>query len=152
MIQTGIKAPDFVLEDQNGEKISLNQFRDKSVLLSFHPLAWTSVCSEQMKALESSFEIFEKFNVMPLGINVDPVPSKKAWAENLGLKKLKILSDFWPHGKTAENYGIFRTENGFSERANIIISPEREIILTKLYKIPELPELSEIIGFISRER
>ena len=51
MIAVGAKAPDFSLEDQNGNKVTLSQFKGKKVLLSWHPLAWTSVCTDQMRAL-----------------------------------------------------------------------------------------------------
>ena len=52
MIAVGAKAPDFTLEDQHGNKVSLSDFKGRKVLLSWHPLAWTSVCTDQMRALE----------------------------------------------------------------------------------------------------
>ncbi len=148
MLQVGSFAPDFSLKDQNGETLQLSQLKGKKVLLSFHPLAWTSVCADQMKSLHENYDEFEKLNTVPLGLSVDPVPSKKAWAEALGLKKLKILSDFWPHGEVAKLYGIFREKDGFSERANIIIDENGKIVFFKVYPIRELPDITEIIQFI----
>ena len=66
-----------------------------------------------MKVLEENYEKFESLNVVPVGISVDSVPAKKAWAEHMGLKKLRILSDFWPHGEVAKLYGIFREKMEF---------------------------------------
>lgn len=148
MLQVGSIALDFSLKDQNGETIQLSQFRGKKVLLSFHPLAWTSVCADQMKSLEENYNEFEKLNTLPLGLSVDPVPSKKAWAESLSLERLKILSDFWPHGEVARLYGIFREKEGFSERANVIVDEDGKIIFFKVYPIRELPNINEIIQFI----
>jgi len=144
----GEKAPDFVLKDQNGEEFKLSDFRGKKVLLSFHPLAWTGICEKQMRALEENYEKFETLNVLPVGISVDPVPSKKAWAEHMGLKKLRILSDFWPHGEIAKLYGLFREKDGISERANVLVDEEGKIAFYKVYPIGELPNLEEIFEFL----
>ncbi|NJE10495.1 peroxiredoxin [Thermococcus sp. MAR1] len=147
-MKIGEHAPDFVLKDQDGEEFRLGDFRGKKVLLSFHPLAWTGICEKQMKALEENYERFESLNVVPVGISVDPVPSKKAWAEHIGLKKLRILSDFWPHGEVAKLYGLFREKEGFSERANVLIDEEGKVAFFKVYPIREVPDLGEILGLL----
>ncbi len=148
MLAIGSMAPEFALKDQDGNEIRLSKLRSKKVLLSFHPLAWTSVCADQMKSLELAYEEFQSLNVLPIGISVDPVPSKKAWAESLGLKKLRIISDFWPHGEVAKAFGIFRDRDGFSERANILIDEEGKIVWFKVYPIRQLPDLGEILSFL----
>ncbi|QDA31364.1 peroxiredoxin [Thermococcus indicus] len=147
-MKIGEEAPDFVLKDQNGEDFRLSDFRGKKVLLSFHPLAWTGICEKQMKALEENHERFEGLNVVPVGISVDPVPSKKAWAEHIGLKKLRILSDFWPHGGVAKLYGLFCEKEGFSERANVLIDEEGKVAFFKVYPIREVPDLEEIFKLL----
>ena len=147
-VKTGVKAKDFTLSDQDGKDVRLYGLKGKKVLLSFHPLAWTSVCAEQMKSLEKNMERFRDLNTVPLGISVDTVPSKKAWAEVLDIKETKLLSDFWPHGKVAGLYGIFREKEGFSERANIIIDEKQNVVFVKVYPIAQLPDIEEIIGFI----
>ena len=103
-----------------------------------------------MRALEENYEKFESLNVVPVGISVDPIPSKKAWAEHMGLKKLRILSDFWPHGEVAKLYGIFRERDGISERANVLVDEDGKIIFFKVYPIRELPDLDEISEFLQR--
>lgn len=142
------KYIDFNLKDQDGKVVTLLNLKGKKILLSFHPLAWTSICAKQMKDLDKNFSEFEKLNVYPLGISVDSVPCKKAWADSLNLNNLKILSDFWPHGDVAKLYGIFREKEGFSERANIIIDENGKIIFIKIYPISELPNLDEIFDFL----
>ncbi len=149
-LEINTPAPDFSIKDQNGEEFKISHHKNKKILLSFHPLAWTSICAKQMLSLEENYEKFIELNTLPVGISVDPVPSKKAWAENLGLKRLKILSDFWPHGEVAKLYKIFREEDGFSERANIIIDEEGKIIFFKIYPIRELPDIEEIINFLRK--
>lgn len=80
MIKVGMQAPDFTLEDNKGGKVSLKDLAGKKVLLSWHPLAWTSVCTDQMRALEANRERFAKLNTVALGLSVDPAASKTAWA------------------------------------------------------------------------
>ena len=110
--KAGEKAPDFSLFDHNKKEFILSNFKGKRVLLSFHPLAWTSVCAEQMKSLEKHYKEFEELNTVAVGINVDSIPSKKAWADSLGIKNTRLLSDFWPHGKIASLYNLFREKEG----------------------------------------
>lgn len=144
-VKTGSKAKDFKLNDQDGKEIELSSLKGKKVLLSFHPLAWTNVCAEQMKYIEQNLARFDESNTVALGMSVDTVPSKKAWAKELGIKNTKLLSDFWPHGKVSGLYGIFREKEGFSERANIIIDEYGIVVFVKVYPISQLPDIEEII-------
>ncbi len=147
-IEAGEKAPEFELKDHEDEKTNLSDFDGERVLLSFHPLAWTSVCRNQMVDLENNFQKFLEENVVPLGISIDPQPSKQAWAEELGLKNIRLLSDFWPHGETAKKYGIFRDKEGFSERANILIDEEGNIEFIKIYQLGERPDIEELLNLV----
>jgi peroxiredoxin len=143
--KVGDNALDFSLNDQNEEEFTLSAFKGKKVLLSFHPLAWTPVCSEQMKSLEKNKDIFDSLNAVAVGVSIDTVPSKKAWAKSLGIKNTRLLSDFWPHGKVAETYGIFRIKDGFSERANVIVDERQKVVFFKIYELGQLPDIHEVI-------
>lgn len=147
--EIGDVLEDFELSDQDGEKLRLSDLRGKRVLLSFHPLAWTGICTKQMEALEEAMERFDSMGVVPLGISVDAVPSKKAWAEDMGLERLRILSDFWPHGRLARSADIFIGRMGVSGRANIALDEEGRVIMRKVYEIKELPDLEEVLAELS---
>src|SRR5665647_2210106 len=84
-IKVGDGFRDFSLKDQNGKDFKLSEQAGKRVLLSFHPLAWTSVCAEQMKSLEANKKTFDSLNTVAVGLSVDSVPTKKAWATSLGI-------------------------------------------------------------------
>lgn len=148
MLKIDNKALEFILKDENENEISLSNFEGKNVLLSFHPLAWTSICADQMIILEENYSRFEKLNTVPFGISVDPVPSKKAWKKDLGIKKLILLSDFWPHGEIAKKYDLFLDEKGISKRANVLINDKQEIEFIKIYPITELPDIEEIFKYL----
>lgn len=150
-IAVGDMAPDFVLKDNRVQDVRLSDYRGKKVLLSWHPLAWTGVCAEQMKALEANLAEFEKYNTVPLGMSIDSYPSKNAWAKELGIANLKLLADFWPHGKVAQDYGLFIEEKGFSERANVLIDETGKVIWVKTYDIPVLPDIAEVLAKVRGE-
>jgi peroxiredoxin len=67
------------------------------------------------------------------------------------VKSISLLADFWPHGGVAEQYGIFREENGVSERANIIVDESQKIASIKIYENSQLPDIEEIIEFLKKK-
>jgi len=147
-VMKGEMAPDFTLKDHKGNDFRLSSMQGKRVLLSFHPLAWTGVCAKQMQALESHKGTFAALNTEAVGISVDSVPTKKAWADDLGIKQTRLLSDFWPHGQVARLYGLFREQDGFAQRANVIVDEEGKVVFSKVYEISQLPDLDEITGVL----
>lgn len=144
-INVGDIAPDFTLKDQNEQEVTLSALRGKKVVLSFHPLAWTRVCAIQMQDLEKHRAEMERLGAVALGLSVDAVPTKKAWAESLGIQETRLLADFWPHGAVAQAYGIFREKNGFSERAVFIVDAEGVVRFKKIYPMREVPDIQEIL-------
>ena len=148
VVQQGKKVKDFSLKDQNGQDFHLSEYRGEKVLLSFHPLAWTPVCAKQMQTLEKNKRSLDKLNTVAVGLSVDSVPSKAAWAKSLRIKNTRLLADFWPHGGVAKSMGLLRAE-GFSERANVIVDETGKIIFVKIYPIRELPDIGEILRVLT---
>lgn len=134
-IKVGDKIRDFSLKDQNGKDFKISEQAGKRVLLSFHPLAWTSVCAEQMKSLEANKKTFDALNTIAVGLSVDSVPTKNAWANSLGIVDTRILADFWPHGGVASLYGLFRDVEGFSQRANVLVNEDGKVVFVKDYEL-----------------
>lgn len=149
IISIGSDAPNFTLKDQDNRDFHLSGYRAKKILLSFHPLAWMGICASQMKALEKCKDILNRLNTIAVGISVDSVQTIAEWAKNLGIKNTLLLSDFWPHGKVASLYDIFREQEGYSGRANIIIDNNQKIAFIKIYEMTQLPDIKEIIDFLN---
>lgn len=149
LIQVGDTAPDFSLKDNQDQIIRLSDFRGKKVLLSWHPLAWTGICTDQMRSLQVNWETFQELNTVPLGLSVDSAASKKIWSAVLLIKNVSLPADFWPHGQVAQEYGIFIEKTGTSERANIIVDENGIVKWVKVYPIKQLPDISEVIQVLS---
>ncbi|AKN30887.1 thioredoxin peroxidase [Clostridium carboxidivorans P7] len=149
LIKLGSTAPNFSLEDNHDKIINLSNYRGKKVLLSWHPLAWTPVCTDQMRSLENNWDNLQSLNTIAFGLSVDAQPCKKAWATAIVLNNLSILSDFWPHGKVTQDYGLFIQNDGISERANIIIDENGIVKWVKVYPMSQLPDINEVFQALS---
>lgn len=150
ILNVGDVAPDFTLKDHNGEQVTLSSLRGKKVVLSFHPLAWTRVCTIQMQDLEQHKADFDRLDAVALGLSVDSAPSKKAWADDIGVVQTPLLADFWPHGEVARLYGIFRERHGSSERAVLIVDEGGVIRFKKVYPTAQVPDIQEILEALER--
>jgi peroxiredoxin len=82
---------------------------------------------------------FEAVDTQVLGISVDSTATNDAWAKSLGVEKVLLLSDFWPHGEVAQQYGVLRP-HGYTERATFIVDKEGIIRYMHIYDINELPD------------
>ena len=98
----GAVAPEFTLEDQNGKKISLKDFRGKKVVVYFYPKAMTPGCTVQACSLRDSSADLKKHQIVVLGISADPVKKLKQFEEKDKLN-FTLLSD--PDHKVCEAYG-----------------------------------------------
>jgi len=136
----------FTLQDQNDQAVSFADLKGQKFLLSFHPLAWTSVCAKQMQDLDSMYDQFKAKGITPFGVSIDHLYCKKAWADSLGLSKLQLLADFWPHGALAEALGCFIPKAGMSGRSNFLIGGDGEVVWSKRHEIKEQPDFKAILA------
>jgi len=119
-LQLNKPAPEFTLPDGNRTKVNLKDFRGKSVVLAFYPADWSPVCTNELAIIQETLEDIRGYNAEVLAISVDNVWSHKAWAQQQHIS-FPLLSDFWPHGEVARTYGVFRDEDGISNRALFFI-------------------------------
>ena len=144
-VKLGEKAPGFTLPSVSGEKVSLKDyFGKKNVVLSFVPAAWTPVCSDQWPGYNIVKDLFDAHDAILLGITVDNIPTLFSWTNQMGQLWFPVLSDFWPHGQTAEKYGILRTD-GTSERALFVIDKKGVIRYIDVHDINERPPLESLV-------
>ena len=105
MLETGIKAPDFELPDQDGKLVSLEAYRGKKVILYFYSKDNTAGCTKQACAYSANAEKFREKGVEILGVSKDSVASHRKFADKNELK-ITLLSD--PERKTIEAYDVWK--------------------------------------------
>jgi glutaredoxin len=93
---------------------------------------------------------FAGLNAQVLGISVDHVHCLRAWADSLGKINYPLLSDFWPHGEVARNYGVMREPDGHSERAILIIDAKGVIQYVDVHDIGNQPSNDVLIAELRR--
>jgi peroxiredoxin len=126
MIAAGKPAPEFTLRNQDGEQVSLSEYRGRKVLLVFYPLDFSPVCSDQLSIYqEVKGEIAEK-GVELVGISVDHGFAHKAFQEKLGIDT-PLLADFEPKGEVARAYGAYIEQTGHANRSLVLVDEEGRV-------------------------
>ncbi|PZS24303.1 MAG: peroxiredoxin [Pseudonocardiales bacterium] len=121
-LQVGDQAPDFTLNDQNNQERTLSEFRgDRNVLVVFYPLAFSGICTGELDQLRE--DLAEFADVQVLAVSVDSVYTLKAWSNQQGYD-FPLLADFWPHGKVAQDYGVFNDHAGIANRGTFLVDTQ----------------------------
>ncbi|ACZ42582.1 alkyl hydroperoxide reductase/ Thiol specific antioxidant/ Mal allergen [Thermobaculum terrenum ATCC BAA-798] len=107
MVSEGNVAPDFTLPDENGNQVSLSQFRGRKVILYFYPKDDTPGCTTEACGIRDSFPNFEASGAVVLGVSPDSVESHKKFKEKYNLP-FTLLAD--TDHKVAEMYGVWGTK------------------------------------------
>ena len=105
MLEAGMKAPDFTLNDKNGNAVSLSDFKGRKVVLYFYPRDNTPGCTRQACAFAGLHGEFKKKNVEVIGISKDSVASHAKFSEKHGLDFV-LLSD--PELIAIQAYGVWQ--------------------------------------------
>ena len=116
----GTEAPDFSLHATPDQSVSLSSLRGGPVVLAFYPADWSPVCGDQMALYNEVLPEFHRFNAELLGVSVDGTWCHLAFAAERRLH-FPLLSDFEPKGRVARLYGVYRDEDGTTERALFVI-------------------------------
>ena len=87
-----------------------------------------------------------------VGISCDSTYTLKAWADSLGGVEYPLCSDFWPHGKVTQAYGVFNSEVGRPERAIIVVDGEGVVRYIDVHQLREVPDEAEIAEALEKLR
>jgi peroxiredoxin len=143
-------APDFSLLSQEGKPLTLGEFRGSNVMLAFYPADWTPVCTHELALFQETLDDIRDHHCQVLGISVDSHHTHRAWAKTQHLT-FPLLADFWPHGGVARQYGVFREQDGVSERALFFVDPGGLVFDTWVSEDPNIaPGLDIVFGTLER--
>jgi peroxiredoxin len=142
-VAVGEQAPDFELNDQHGTPVRLSSFRGaKNVVLVFYPLAFSGVCTGELRAIRDEFGEAARDDVEVLTVSVDSTYALRTWSDAEHFE-FGLLSDFWPHGAVAKLYGVFDPERGFATRGTFIIDKDGVVRWKVVNPAPQARDLAE---------
>lgn len=140
MLTEKIKAPDFTLNDKDGNHVSLSDFKGKKVVLYFYPKDNTPGCTRQACAFATSYNEFRDNNIQVIGISKDSITSHKKFAEKHDLPFILLSDpelsaikayDVWAEKKMCGkvSFGVVRStyiidENGYIEKVMPKVKPD----------------------------
>ncbi|MGY1750912.1 peroxiredoxin [Modestobacter sp. SYSU DS0511] len=130
-LSVGDVAPEFSLPDQDKQVVSLSGLRGAPVLVVFYPFAFSGTCTGELCQLRDDLATYTRAGVQVVAISTDPVFSLKAFREKEGLP-FPLLSDFWPHGSTAQAYGVFNERAGMALRGTFLIDADGVVAFTEV--------------------
>ncbi|RDI72757.1 thioredoxin-dependent thiol peroxidase [Halopelagius longus] len=132
MLSVGDEAPDFELQDQDGETVSLSDYRGDYVVVYFYPRANTPGCTTEACGFRDEWDEFEKRDVAVLGVSDDPVSDLKEFEDDHDLP-FPLLSD--EDGEVASAYDSYGEKNMFGNtfdgvfRNTYVVGPDGDIVL-----------------------
>ena len=112
MLEKGMPAPDFTLNDKDGNPVSLSDFRGKKVVLYFYPKDNTPGCTRQACAFAGAYEDFRNRNVEVIGVSRDSAASHIRFAEKYNLPFI-LLTD--PERQAIEAYGVWQEKKQYGK-------------------------------------
>lgn len=130
MLEIGTKAPDFTLQDKEGQKVHLSDFAGKRVVLYFYPRDNTPGCTRQACAFAENFEEFRRRDIVVIGISKDSVASHEKFARKYNLP-FRLLSD--PELQAIQAYGVWQEKKLYGKvsmgvvRTTYIIDPQGNV-------------------------
>ena len=105
MLEVGTKAPEFTLQDKDGNAVSLSDFAGRKVVLYFYPKDNTPGCTRQACAFAAAYNDFKAKDVVVIGVSKDSTASHQKFAEKHGLPFI-LLSD--PQLTAIQAYGVWQ--------------------------------------------
>lgn len=129
MIEVGAEAPAFTLRNQEGEDVSLADYRGRKVLLVFYPMDFSPVCSDQLSIYQEVKPELAAKGLELVGISIDHVYAHKAFQEKLGIDTT-LLADFEPKGEVSRAYGSYLDGPGIANRTLVLVDEDGKVAWT----------------------
>lgn len=153
MLEIGMKAPDFTLQDKDGNQVALSDFAGKKVVLYFYPRDNTPGCTRQACAFAQNYDGFKERGVEVIGISKDSVASHAKFADKHELPFL-LLSD--PGLVAIQGYDVWKEKKLYGKismgvvRTTYVID-ENGIIEKVMPKVKPDTNAAEILAYLDGE-
>ena len=154
MLETGVKAPEFTLSDQAGNRVSLSDFLGRRVVLYFYPKDNTPGCTRQACAFAAAYEAFRAQDVVVIGVSKDSAASHARFAAKYNLPFI-LLSD--PELQAIQAYGVWQEKKLYGKvsmgvvRTTYVID-EQGMIEKVMPKVKPDTNAAEILSYLAGDR
>lgn len=152
MLETGIKAPDFTLQDKDGNSVSLSDFKGKKVVLYFYPRDNTPGCTRQALGFSELYDRFKAVGAEVIGVSKDSVASHAKFAQKHDLPFV-LLSD--TQLEAIQAYDVWQEKKLYGKvsmgvvRTAYVID-ENGIVIKAMPKVKPDSNASEILEFLEK--
>ena len=131
--EIGSPAPAFSLLDQSKNPVSSDSLMGQKGLVVFIPFPFTGNCEAELCMIRDRLADLNDLDANVVAITCDTVPANNHWSNENGFQ-FPVLSDFWPHGVTAQAYGAFNDKTGSANRYTFVLDADgvvRDVINTE---------------------
>jgi peroxiredoxin len=122
-VQIGSLAPAFSLLDQDRNVVTLNGFEGRKTVIVFIPFPFTGICDGEACAIRDNLTALGGLGASVVAITCHAVQINKKWSDENGFT-FPVLSDFWPHGTVATEYGAFNEKVGVANRMSFVLDAD----------------------------
>lgn len=126
-LQIGDPAPDFTLNDDQGTPVTLSGLRGRNVVLVFYPLAFSPVCTGELKDISKAIDKYDAAGAEVFGVSVDSKWTLAAFRRDEGIAA-RLLADFQPRGEVARLYDTYIEDAGIANRSTFVIDKDGRIV------------------------
>lgn len=148
------KAPDFTLQNTEGNEISLSDFKGKNVVLLFFPLAFSGTCTEELCTTRDNMKLYNSMNVEVIGISIDSFFTLRAFKKSQNLN-FTLLSDF--NREVSSEYNVLYDDyfgmKGVAKRASFVIDRQGTIrhreVLEDSGQLPDFSQIQQVLAQLS---
>ena len=154
MLEVGMKAPEFTLNDKDGNTVSLSDFLGRKVVVYFYPKDSTPGCTRQACAFAAAYEDFKARDTAVIGISKDSALSHQKFAQKYDLPFI-LLSD--PERQAIEPYGVWQEKKLYGKvsmgvvRSTYLID-EQGVIARVMPKVKPDTNAAEILAYLAGEK
>ena len=148
--QIGDKIPSFTLQDTEGNQVTIEAGTNNHTVLLFFPLAFSSVCTDELCSVRDNMKLYESLDAKVYGISIDSFFSLKAFKQSQNLN-FTLLSDF--NKVQSNNFGVLNDDffgmNGVAKRSAFVLDGDMKLVHSEILEdagnLPNFDKINEAL-------
>lgn len=149
--QIGDTIPSFTLQDTEGNQVTIQAGPNKHTVILFFPLAFSSVCTEELCSVRDNMKLYEALDAAVYGISIDSFFSLKAFKQSQNLN-FTLLSDF--NKVQSTSFGVLNNDHfgmiGVAKRSAFVLDKDMKLVHSEILEdagnIPDFNKIKEALN------